>query len=142
MHDWLTQIFHSRELSSFEPQVCGDSSCPYDNLCLADLAGYSADQCSAVPEECPDNDNGQCSGEPANPVKCGPGKQCLYANFCLARAANYDVDTDCCQDSRETVCASDIAPVSCGAPTGKQCPYDNQCLASKCLTTCSNVCSS
>jgi len=46
------------------------------------------------------------------------------------------VNADCCQDLRETVCTSDLAPVSCGAPTGKQCPYDNQCLAGMWLFPC------
>lgn len=120
-------------IHSFEPQVCGDKQCPYDNLCVAQLAGYSADQCTAAPEECPDNDNGQCSGTPANPVNCGVTKQCPYENFCLAQAAGFDTSIDCCQSSRDTACTSDFTPVSCGAPAGKQCPYSNQCLAGKCV---------
>jgi len=37
--------------SSYEPVFCGggDKICPYSNMCLADLAGYSKNQCSPEP---------------------------------------------------------------------------------------------
>jgi len=41
--------------SSFEPLVCGEKECPYSNLCIAELAGYSSDQCSTPEDECPES---------------------------------------------------------------------------------------
>lgn len=114
--------------SSFEPLVCGEKECPYSNLCIAELAGYSSDQCSAPEDECPES-NEDCSKEPSNPWACGPNR-CPYATTCDAKGAGFDVDADCCQDTRTTtVCPTIEAPVSCGAPGGKQCSYASQCNA-------------
>lgn len=119
-------------MHSFEPQICGSKSCPYDNLCLSELAGYTSSQCQAAPPGCPAANEATCSGEPRNPIKCGPGMQCPYDNFCLAESAGYDTDIECCQDTRgNSVCNAIFEPVSCGAPGGKRCPYDNQCNAGK-----------
>jgi hypothetical protein len=91
---------------SSEPQVCGDKQCPYTNLFVAAFTGYISNQCTAAPEECIDNDNGQCSGSPANPVKCGTSFDCLYDKFCLAQAAGCNVNTDCCLPaSKKTLAA-------------------------------------
>lgn len=129
----------------YDPQICGSKDCPYDNLCVAQLAGYDANQCMTAPEPCPTGNESQCSGEPSNPLKCGSGKQCPYESICLAQTAGFDITTDCCQDTRAgTACASIFAPVSCGPPAGKQCPYDNQCLAGTyccCSATKSLYCS-
>ena len=114
--------------SSFEPLVCGEKECPYSNLCIAELAGYSSDQCSTPEDECPESTE-DCSKEPSNPWACGPNR-CPYATTCDAKGAGFDVDADCCQDTRTTtVCPTIEAPVSCGAPGGKQCSYASQCNA-------------
>lgn len=56
--------------------MCGEKECPYDNFCLADLAGYSEDQCT-TPSDCPVPD-GACTDD-INPVACGP-TFCVYDN--------------------------------------------------------------
>ena len=117
--------------SESDPQLCGSKQCPYANMCVASLAGYSSDQCESPPEECPVSTE-DCSGDPSNPVKCGAAKQCPFATLCEARSAGYNLDTECCQDVRgqASACPSIFAPVSCGPPQ-KQCPYSTQCEAGR-----------
>ena len=56
--------------------MCGEKECPYDNFCIADLAGYSQDQC-APHSDCPVPD-GDCTAD-INPVACG-ADFCVYDN--------------------------------------------------------------
>ena len=39
-----------------------------------------------------------------NPVICGPDLNCGYENFCLAQAAGFDMDADCCQAPQPSAC--------------------------------------
>ena len=83
---------------------------------------------TAPPPTCPAAE-ADCSGEPSNPYTCGANK-CPYNTVCELESAGFDLKNDCCQDSRSnSACPSNIAPVSCGPPGGKQCGYSNQCLA-------------
>ena len=63
-------------LPSYQPLVCGEKECPYDNFCIADLAGYSQDQC-ATPSDCPVPE-GACTAD-INSVACG-ATFCVYDN--------------------------------------------------------------
>eukprot|EP00539_Tryblionella_compressa_P010938 CAMPEP_0178803564 /NCGR_PEP_ID=MMETSP0745-20121128/14548_1 /TAXON_ID=913974 /ORGANISM="Nitzschia punctata, Strain CCMP561" /LENGTH=404 /DNA_ID=CAMNT_0020462675 /DNA_START=92 /DNA_END=1306 /DNA_ORIENTATION=+ len=80
----------------------------------------------AKAQNCASNDNGQCDFDPFNPVVCGPDKNCGYKNFCLAAAAGYDVEADCCQAPQPSSCSFLYDPKVCGS---KACPYDNLCIA-------------
>jgi len=112
---------------NFDPQICGTLQCSYSNECIANLAGYSADQCESPPPECPAGTK-DCSGDPANPYTCGASR-CPYNTICELQDAGFDLE-DCCQDVRtEGPCTADLNMVSCGAPGGKQCTFDNQCNA-------------
>ena len=114
-------------IDSFDPLVCGSKQCPYDNQCIADLAGYTAGQCTSPPPTCPEASK-NCSGEPNNPYTCGSNR-CEYRTICDLESAGFTT-ADCCQDTRTTSsCASVEDPVSCGRPGGKQCTYSTQCQA-------------
>jgi hypothetical protein len=71
----------------YSPLMCGTTKkCPYDNDCLAELAGYDvANQCEPYtpPATCTTVPSGSCSGEPKNPVKCGPNYECKYDRYAL-----------------------------------------------------------
>ena len=111
---------------SFDPLVCGSKQCPYDNQCIAELAGYTAGQCTSPPPTCPEASK-DCSGEPNNPYTCGSNR-CEYRTICDLESAGFTT-SDCCQDTRTTsACASIEDPVSCGRPGGKQCD-STQCQA-------------
>lgn len=46
------------------------------------------------PNECVNNDNGQCDLEPYNPVTCGETySECGYDNYCLADVSNLSEGT-------------------------------------------------
>jgi len=79
------------------PQLCGSKDCPYNNLCLAELAGYSPNQCSSAPQDkCPSPPNGSCLGSPSNPLKCGVGFECRYDKYvstiCVFKLPRVGVD--------------------------------------------------
>ena len=61
--------------------TCGDNNCPYDNLCLAQLAGFTESQCCQVPFP------GSCDLS-FDPHVCGSA-QCEYTNLCIALASGY-----------------------------------------------------
>ena len=63
--------------------------------------------------------------EPVNPYTCG-ADSCPYENRCLASAAGFDVDTECCQAPQPSVCGMDFDPQICGT---MQCSYSNMCIA-------------
>lgn len=65
--------------------------------------------------------------EPTNPYSCGTDFNCAYSNRCLAEAAGYNIDADCCQAPMPSICGMIEDPLVCGT---KQCPYANECLAS------------
>ena len=63
--------------------------------------------------------------EPVNPYTCGEDS-CAYENRCLASAAGFDVDTECCQSPQPSVCPMNFDPQICGT---LQCSYSNTCIA-------------
>jgi len=81
----------------------------------------------AQAQTCPSNDNGQCDFEPTNPYSCGADYTCAYSNRCLAEAAGFNIEADCCQAPMQSLCGMISSPLVCG---NKQCPYANECLAS------------
>lgn len=63
--------------------------------------------------------------EPVNPYTCGEDS-CAYENRCLASAAGFDVDTECCQSPQPSICPMNFDPQICGT---LQCSYSNTCVA-------------
>ena len=63
--------------------------------------------------------------EPVNPYTCGEDS-CAYENRCLASAAGFDVDTECCQAPQPSICPMNFDPQICGT---LQCSYSNTCVA-------------
>lgn len=78
-------------------------------------------------QTCPSNDNGQCDFDPTNPYACGKDYECAYPKRCLAEAAGYNIEDDCCQAPQPSACGFIFEPLICGS---KECPYDNECIAS------------
>ena len=87
-------------LSIYDPVFCGggDNVCPYSNLCLAELAGYSEKQCSSV------SDPGVVC--PADVLEC-PGGETLNRdpeNDCQFPSCPCDSIADC-RDCLDEKCA-------------------------------------
>ena len=129
------------------PVQCGDNNCEYSNLCSAQAAGFSEDDCGAVndlpqalPEqlqdsqavnltECPVSESVAACTLDFNPVVCG---DCEYSNLCNAEAAGFAED-DCelvnfeCPEMVDVVaCTMEYLPVQCG---DNNCEYSNLCSA-------------
>jgi hypothetical protein len=128
----------------YRPVSCGVSECAYDNLCLANAAGWNDNECQ---DRCPDkhdpdvSDTGsnQCSDQAYNPVLCQPRQDndrltCVYDNVCTALASGVvNVTSDqvcelkCPPESKQVAyCTREYNPHLCGL--GK-CRYSNQCTA-------------
>ena len=103
-----------------------DASC-FQGKSIDNPEGYDRSICDDIVQSCPvPDDNGSCDFEPTRPYKCGQDFNCLYTKDCLAEAAGFDVDEDCCQAPDPAACGLIYQPQICGS---KQCPYDNLCVA-------------
>jgi len=114
------------EISACVPscdEAPADASCFKGKSSADPDDGYDPSICEDFEDTCPSNDNGQCDFEPNNPHVCFG---CSYENICLAEAAGYDIDNDCCQSPNPSACGLIFQPLICGS---KQCRYDNLCLA-------------
>jgi hypothetical protein len=95
---------------TYHPVICGPDECEYNNLCLAEFAGFLSYECSnhvdvdeddyyyddhyttfaptQGPFECAHPGYGTCSPSGHQPVICGEHK-CWYQNLCFAQSAGY-----------------------------------------------------
>lgn len=71
----------------YQPVVCGNKKCVYDNDCIAELAGYTASsQCQTYEppsSTCPVPSGSDPCTANIEPVKCGPNYECTYDKYVL-----------------------------------------------------------
>lgn len=124
-----------------QPVVCGELSCPYDNICLAVSAGYDVAQCNEPPpppppptEEpgCPKFSAGDKCPSDAEPVACGED-DCVYYNQCIAEGSGYGAENCTATEEKPEcpegtfACTTVYRPVLCGE--SGECRYNNICFA-------------